>query len=64
MTPEKELEEVREWLTTQDLDELSYAIQIPVPRLRAFRNMDTIDPAYTTIRKLQNYKNGTVKLNA
>lgn len=64
MTPEKELEQVREWLTTQDLTELSFAVQIPVPRLRAFRNMQTVDPAYTTIRKLQNYKNGTIKLNA
>jgi hypothetical protein len=64
MTPEKELEEIRKWLSSQDLNDLSFAIQIPVPRLRAFRNMDTIDPAYTTIRKLQNYKNGTVKLNA
>jgi hypothetical protein len=63
MTPEKELEEVREWLTTQDLDELSYAIQIPVPRLRAFRNMNTVDPSYTTIRKLQLYKDGTTKNN-
>ena len=63
MTPEKELEEVREWLTDQDLDELSYAVQIPVPRLRAFRNMQAVDPAYTTIRKLQIYKNGTTKLN-
>jgi len=63
MTPEKELEEVREWLTHQDLDELSYAVQIPVPRLRAFRNMQAVDPAYTTIRKLQIYKNGTTKLN-
>jgi len=61
MTPEKELEQVREWLATQDLDELSYSVQIPVPRLRAFRNMQTVDPAYTTIRKLQNYKNGTNK---
>jgi hypothetical protein len=61
MTPEKELEEIRDWLTTQDLDELSYAIQVPVPRLRAFRNMNTVDPSYTTIRKLQNYKNGNNK---
>lgn len=63
MTPEKELEQVREWLATQDLNELSFAVQIPVPRLRAFRNMQAVDPAYTTIRKLQNYKNGTTKLN-
>jgi len=63
MTPEKELEEIRQWLNTQDLNELSFAIQIPVPRIRAFKNMQAIDPAYTTIRKLQNYKNGTTKLN-
>lgn len=63
MTPEKELEEIREWLSTQNLNDLSYAIQIPVPRIRAFKNMQAVDPSYTTIRKLQNYKNGTTKLN-
>ncbi len=63
MTPEEELEETRKWLNTQDLNELSYAIQVPVPRLRAFKNMQAIDPAYTTVRKLQNYKNGNNKTN-
>jgi len=63
MTPEKELEEVREWLQTQKITELSYAVQMPVMRLRKFRDMQAIDPAYTTIRKLQIYKNGTTKLN-
>ena len=59
MTPEQELEEVREWLQTQNMTELSYAVQMPVMRLRSFRDMQSIDPSYTTIRKLQIYKDGT-----
>jgi hypothetical protein len=63
MTPEQELEEVREWLQTQNLNELSFAVQMPVMRLRTFRDMQAIDPSYTTIRKLQLYKDGTTKNN-
>lgn len=63
MTPEKELEEVRTWLQTQNLNELSFATQMPVMRLRTFRDSVSIDPSYTTIRKLQLYKDGTTKNN-
>lgn len=63
MTPEQELEEVREWLQTQNLNDLSFAVQMPVMRLRTFRDMQSIDPSYTTIRKLQLYKDGTTKNN-
>jgi hypothetical protein len=63
MTPEKELEEVRTWLQTQNLNELSFATQMPVMRLRTFRDSVAIDPSYTTIRKLQLYKDGTTKNN-
>jgi hypothetical protein len=63
MTPEKELEEVRTWLQTQNLNKLSFATQMPVMRLRTFRDSVAIDPSYTTIRKLQLYKDGTTKNN-
>jgi len=63
MTPEKELEEVRTWLQTQNLNELSFATQMPVMRLRTFRDSVAIDPSYTTIRKLQLYKDGITKNN-
>lgn len=63
MTPEKELEEVRTWLQTQNLNDLSFATQMPVMRLRTFRDSVAIDPSYTTIRKLQLYKDGTTKNN-
>ena len=63
MTPEKELEEVRTWLQTQNLNDLSFATQMPVMRLRTFRDSLAIDPSYTTIRKLQLYKDGTTKNN-
>ena len=63
MTPEKELEEVRTWLQTQNLNDLSFATHMPVMRLRTFRDSVAIDPSYTTIRKLQLYKDGTTKNN-
>jgi hypothetical protein len=63
MTPEKELEEIRTWLQTQNLNDLSFAVQMPVMRLRTFRDSVAIDPSYTTIRKLQLYKDGTTKNN-
>jgi hypothetical protein len=36
---------------------------MPVMRLRTFRDSVAIDPSYTTIRKLQLYKDGTTKNN-
>ena len=61
MTPEKELETIRKWVKKQDVNEVSFSTRIPAPRIRAFMEKKAVDPSYTTIRKLQNLKNGNNK---
>tara|TARA_Y100001972_G_C7571915_1_gene287017 strand:- start:577 stop:771 length:195 start_codon:yes stop_codon:yes gene_type:complete len=61
MTPEKELETIRKWVSKQDINTVSFETRIPVPRIRAFIEKKAIDPAYTTVRKIQNFKNGNNK---
>jgi len=56
MKPKQELEELREWLQKQSVNEISFDIRVPAPRLRAFKNGASKDPSYTTIRKLQEWK--------
>lgn len=56
MTPEKELEQLREWIKNKNINEISFEVRMPAPRIRAFKNGDSKDPSYTTIRKIQEYK--------
>lgn len=57
MTPNQELEQLREWVKSKNINEMSFEIRVPAPRIRAFKNGDSKDPSYTTIRKIQEYKN-------
>ena len=59
MKKDKELEQLRKWLQKQDVNEVSFAVKINVPRIRAFKEGRVKDPSYTTVRKLLEYKNGT-----
>jgi hypothetical protein len=61
MTPEKELETLREWVKKQNVNEVSFSTRIPAPRIRAFIDKRAVDPSYTTIRKIQDYRNGSNK---
>ncbi len=58
MKKDKEVEDLRKWLQKQDLNDVSYAVKINVPRIRAFKEGRVKDPSYTTVKKLLEYKNG------
>jgi hypothetical protein len=63
MTPKQELESLRKWVAKQDVNTVSFETRIPAPRIRTFIEKKAVDPSYTTIRKLQLYRDGTLQNN-
>jgi len=57
----KELEEVREWVRTQNQEQLSYKVHIAPHTLRMFSNKRVFCPSFKIIRTLQLFMNNGVE---
>lgn len=55
----KELEEIRDWVRSQNQEQLSYKVRIAPHTLRMFSNKRVFCPSFKIIRTLQLYMNGT-----
>jgi hypothetical protein len=53
----KELEEVREWVRSQNQEQLSYKVHIAPHTLRMFSNKRVFCPSFKIIRTLQLFMN-------
>lgn len=53
----KELEEIREWVRSQNQEQLSYKVHIAPHTLRMFSNKRVFCPSFKIIRTLQLYMN-------
>jgi len=57
----KELEEVREWVRSQNQEQLSYKVHIAPHTLRMFSNKRVFCPSFKIIRTLQLFMNNGVE---
>lgn len=53
----KELEEIREWVRSQNQEQLSYKVHIAPHTLRMFANKRVLCPSFKIIRTLQLFMN-------
>jgi hypothetical protein len=53
----KELEEIREWVRSQNQEQLSYKVHIAPHTLRMFSNKRVFCPSFKIIRTLQLFMN-------